>query len=91
MFVTTVNHKHREEVELTMEEYIIAKEMYDKRLTHPMDRADLIVAKCGYTLDRVIIVIARLALYRLMSEGDSGLVVSERWSKNYDSYYRAVK
>jgi hypothetical protein len=91
MFVTTVNHTHRKEVGLTMEEYIIAKEAYEKRRVNPMDRADLIVAKCGYTLERVVITLSRLYCYKLMFEEDSGLVASEKWTKNYDSYYPAVK
>jgi hypothetical protein len=91
MFVTTVNHKHRAEVGLTMEEYIIAKEAFDMRRVHPMDRADLIAAKCGYTLDRVIITLSRLACYRLMNEGDNGLEVSEKWIRNFETYYPVVK
>lgn len=91
MFVTTVNHRHREEVSLTMEEYIIAKEAYEKRHVNPMDRADMIAAKCGYTLDRVIITLSRLYNYKLMFEGDNGLEASEKWIKNYNEYYPAVK
>lgn len=87
MFVTTVNHDHRKEVGLSMEEYVIAKEIYDKRRVNPMDRADMIVAKCGYTLERVIIVIARIYNYRLIYEGDNGVEFSEKWSKNYHKYY----
>jgi hypothetical protein len=90
MFVTVINHKHRQEVDLTTEEYIIAKEAWEKRAVNPMDRADLIVEKCGYTLDRVIITLSRLYCYKLMSEGDNGLEASEKWTKNYYEYYPAV-
>jgi len=90
MFITTINHKHREEVELSMEEYIIAKEAYDKRQMHPMDRANIISAKCGLSLYRVTSTLARLEHYRLMGEGNNGFEVSEKWSKNYDMYYPAV-
>lgn len=91
MFVTIVNHKHREEVKLTMEEYIIAKEAYDKRRVNPMDRADMIAAKCGFSLYRVTSTLARLDHYRLMGEGADGLEASEKWTKNYDEYYPVVK
>jgi len=91
MINTTVNHDHRKELGLTMEEYVIAKEAYHKRFVNPMDRADMIVAKCGYTLDRVIRVIAQIYHYGLISEGDNGLEFSEKWNRNYDKYYPAVK
>ena len=91
MFVTTINHKHREELKLSMEEYIIAKEAYEKRHVHPMDRADIIAAKCGLSLYRVTSTLARLDYRRIMGERDNGLEVSEKWSKNYNSYYPGVK
>ena len=91
MFVTTINHKHREELKLSMEEYIVAKEAYEKRHVHPMDRADIIAAKCGLSLYRVTSTLARLDYRRIMGERDNGFEVSEKWSKNYDMYYPAVK
>ncbi|PKL17895.1 MAG: hypothetical protein CVV49_08945 [Spirochaetae bacterium HGW-Spirochaetae-5] len=88
---TIINHNHRREVGLNFEEYVVAKEAYEKRHVHPMDRADIIAEKCGLSLYRVTSTLARLGFFKLMGEGDNGLEVSEKWSKNYDMYYPAVK
>lgn len=88
---TTINHLHRQEVGLSMEEYVIAKETFDLRLVHPMDRIDLISAKCGYSQIRVIMVLSRLSSSKIMHDGDDGLEVSDKWSSQYNTYYSVVK
>jgi len=90
MFVTTINHYHRGKFNLSLEEYIIAKEIYDNRHVNPMDRVDLIAARLIYPRERVIMFACRPSVNKLMCDGINGFEVSEKWSKNYDMYYPAV-
>ncbi len=91
MSSTVIDHDHRKSLGLSMEEYVVAQEIFTRQGTALWAFPAIVERKTGISESRVSFLINRLESKRFIFRESGGYVLSGVWYQTFSKFYRPLK
>jgi len=85
--VSVINHDHRAELGLAVDEYIVCMEAVKCTELDIINMAEYISAVSYLPIRKVVDALSLLSLRGLLIDTPDGTVASEEWRRGYEKYY----
>jgi hypothetical protein len=89
--IKTIDHRHRKYLRMSLEEYIVAQEIFSRRDTAVWAFPLIIARKTGMSENRVDFIINRLNAKKLIKHHAGGYVLAGIWHQSFAKYYRPME